>query len=115
METEEPCDVKGADLELAALFNSLPAKLKPGRITKAAIFYFSIDDENWTIAVGPDHCSVEQGRPAQEADCSLKASKPLVLAILRREYTPTMMDFLSGKIKSDNPLLLAVLRDVFGD
>ena len=115
METEEQTEPAGGAAEIAAIFKSLSGRFKPGRLTNTTTFSFSIDDENWTLSVSPDQCIVEPSEPKDDADCSLRISKTLFLAILRGEYTPSMMDLISGKIKSNNLMLLAVLRDVFSD
>ena len=101
--------------DIAGLFESLCGRFKPGKVAKATVFHVSIDEKSWTIAVGPNHCSVAEGPPQQEPDCSLKTTKALFLATFRGEYMPSMMDFMSGKIKSNNPMLLMVLKDAFGD
>ena len=113
MELEDQGDATRGDAEIAAIFDSLGARFKPGRLTTITTFFFSIDNESWTIAVGPDHCTVKEGEPPENADCSLKISKALFLTIFRGEYLPSMMDLISGKIKSNNPMLLAVLKDAF--
>ena len=115
METEDQEEATSGDAEIAAIFNSLYGRFKPGRLTNATTFCFSIDNESWTVAVGPNHCAIEEGEPLEAADCSLRISKNLFLATFRGEYTPSMMDLISGKIKSNNPMLLAVLKDAFGD
>ena len=115
METEEQAEATGGDAEIAAVFKSLSGRFKPGRLTNTTTFYFLIDDESWTLAVGPSHCTVNEGEREKDADCSLRISKTLFLATLRGEYTPSLMDLISGKIKSNNPMLLAVSKDVFGE
>ena len=115
MVTEEHKDETGKEEDISALFKSLSGRFKPGRLTKTTTFHFSIDDENWTVGVGAEHCTIQQGPPGVDADCLLTTSKKVFMAIFRGEYTPSLMDFISGKIKSNNPMLLAVLKDAFGD
>jgi hypothetical protein len=44
----------------------------------------------------------------------LKGSKALFLDIWNGRYTPNAMDFITGKIKSNNPLLLKEFMAAFG-
>ncbi|PYP85243.1 MAG: hypothetical protein DMF61_16845 [Blastocatellia bacterium AA13] len=101
--------------EIADVFNSLSERFKAGKLTRTTTFHFLIEHESWTIAVGPTHCTVEEGQPTQVADCSLKTSKSVFMAIFRGEHKPSMMDFVTGKIRADNPMLLLALKDAFDD
>ncbi|HET9529304.1 MAG TPA: SCP2 sterol-binding domain-containing protein, partial [Blastocatellia bacterium] len=91
---------------ISKVFQSLPSRFQSGKVSKQIIYYFSIDDEKWTVTVRPDECEVTQGKATEEADCFLKTSSELLLKIFRGEHTPSIMDFMSGKIKSNRPDLL---------
>ena len=93
--------------EIAKIFQGLPKRFQKGAVKKPRTFYFSLDDdEKWTVALTPDKCEVAAGKPAQDADCFFKASKQMFLDVWSGKQTPTVMDFMTGKIKSNNPTML---------
>ena len=101
------------DSEIAKLFKGLPKKYVGGNIKKATTFYFSLgDDEKWTVAMAPDSCSIKAEK-TENADCFFKGSKQMFLDVWNGKYTPTAMDFLTGKIKSNNPTMLKVFVAAF--
>jgi putative sterol carrier protein len=93
--------------EIAKIFQGLPKKFQKGNVKTPRTFYFSLDeDEKWTVVLAPDKCEVTPGKPAQDADCFFKASKQMFLDVWNGKHTPSATDFLMGKIKSNNPILL---------
>jgi long-chain acyl-CoA synthetase len=93
--------------EIAKIFQGLPKRFQKENVKKARTFYFSLDDdEKWTVSLTPEKCEVKEGKPAQDADCFFKASKKMFLDVWDGKYTPSAKDFLTGAIKSNNPLLL---------
>ena len=93
--------------EIGKIFQSLPRKFEKGNVKTPRTFYFSLDeDEKWTVVLSPDKCEVTPGKPAQDADCFFKASKQVFLDVWNGKHTPSATDFITGKIKSNNPILL---------
>ena len=89
------------------VFKSLSKRFNKGNVKAARTFYFSLgDDEKWTVALTPDKCEVKSGKPAQDADCFFKASEKMFLDVWNGKHTPGPKDFLTGAIKSNNPLML---------
>lgn len=94
------------DSEVAKIFKGLKKRYVGSNIRKPTTFYFSLDDdEKWTVAMAPGKCSVKAEK-TENADCFFKASKQMFLDVWGGSYTPTAMDFLMGKIKSNNPTML---------
>ena len=102
-----------ATSEVAEAFRLLPARFQAGRTNKTLVYYFSVDEEKWTVTIGPDHCVVEQGKKTGEADCFVKTSTEIFLSTIRGEYMPSMKDILTGKLKTNNPILLNTFKSVF--
>jgi uncharacterized protein len=100
--------------EVREVFRLLPTRFRKGVAEKEIVYYFSIEDEHWTVFVGPGKCEVKQGKLVENADCFLKTSTEIFLGTVSGEYTPSMMDFIRGKIKTNNPLLLQTFKDIFG-
>ena len=93
--------------EVEKVFKTLPKMFQKGRVQQPRTFYFSLgDDEKWTVALSKDKCEVSAGKPDEDADCFFKASKAMFLDVWNGKHVPSATDFLLGKIKSNNPLLL---------
>ena len=95
------------------VFHKLPERYKPGVIKKEQSYYFSIDDYKYTVTLDPESCVVEEGKTTEDAHCFLKTSGDLFLKMYNGEYRPGMQDFMSGRIKSNNPYALKGFIDAF--
>ena len=100
--------------EVREVFRLLPTRFQRGIAEKEIVYYFSIEGEQWTVFVGPDNCEVREGKLVENADCFLKTSKEIFLGTVSGDYTPSMMDFIRGRIKSNSPALLQTFKDIFG-
>jgi long-chain acyl-CoA synthetase len=93
--------------EISDVFKSLPGRFQAGAVKQPRTFYFSLgDEEKWTVALSPDRCEVKAGKPDKDADCFFKASEQMFLDVWNGKHTPGPKDFLTGSIKSNNPLML---------
>jgi putative sterol carrier protein len=104
-----------SEYQLAEHFNKLPLRFKPGKVDRRMLFYFEIEDEKYTVMVESDRCEVAEGEADGEADCYLKTTKEILVRTVRGEYSPSLGDLITGKIKTNRPDLLAVFRQVFID
>jgi long-chain acyl-CoA synthetase len=92
---------------IAKVMKGLPEMYVKGNVKKPRTFYFSLGEkEKWTVSLGTDECEVRSGKPDEDADCFFKASEAMFLDVWNGRHTPTAKDFLTGAIKSNNPLLL---------
>jgi putative sterol carrier protein len=92
--------------EIAKVMKTLPKMFNKANVKKARTFYFSLGEkEKWTVALA-DKCVVTAGKPKEDADCFFKASEEMFLDVWNGRHTPSAKDFLTGAIKSNNPLLL---------
>ncbi|MEO5761407.1 MAG: SCP2 sterol-binding domain-containing protein [Vicinamibacteria bacterium] len=95
-----------AKSEVAQMFESLPKMFVKGSVKSARTFYFSLDDvEKWTVTLSPEACSVKPGK-TDEADCFFKSTSKVFLDVWSGKKTPSATDFITGTIKSNNPLML---------
>jgi putative sterol carrier protein len=93
--------------EIAKVMKGLPKMFVKGNVKTARSFYFSLGDkEKWTVSLGKDACEVTAGKSEGDADCFFKASEAMFLEVWNGRHTPSAKDFLTGAIKSNNPLLL---------
>ena len=92
--------------EVAKIFQKLPKMFQPGAVKADRTFYFSLgEEEKWTVALTKDKCTVKAGK-TEGADCFFKASEEMFLDVWNGKHTPSAMDFMTGAIKSNNPMLL---------
>jgi putative sterol carrier protein len=92
--------------EIAKVFKGLPRRFNKTRVKATRSYYFSLgDDEKWTVHIGKDKCTVEKGKH-EDADCFFKASPELFLDVWNGKHQLGVTDFLTGRVKSNNPTLL---------
>jgi putative sterol carrier protein len=92
--------------EVTKVFEKLPKMFQKGSVKVDRTFYFSLgDDEKWTVLLTRDTCTVKAGQ-ADDADCFFKASSEMFLDVWSGKHTPSIADFMTGTIKSNNPILL---------
>jgi len=99
---------------IETIFAGLENSYSSGVIDEETSFYFSIDDIKKTVVLTPDACRVENGKTIEAVDCVCKTSSEFFLKIWNDGYRPGMGDFMSGKIKSNNPLTLKDFLAAFG-
>ena len=100
--------------EISKVFEGLPTRFQKDRVKTSRTFYFSLgDDEKWTVALSPEKCAVTKGKPDKDADCFFKASEQLFLDVWSGKHKPGMKDFMTGAIKSNNPMLLKEFVEAF--
>lgn len=100
---------------LATAFEDMKKRFRQGVFTEPTTFYFSLGedaDQKWVLKADATSCEVSPGK-ADTADCFLKTSEELFIKLLRGEWTPGVMDFMRGKIKSNDPNKLQLLKDAF--
>lgn len=102
---------------MTILFDDLQGRFVPGAVSKPTSFYFSLGeaaDGKWTLDLRSDAAVFKQGRPASgTADCVLKTSVEIFEKIVRESYTPSVSEFMSGKVKSNDIALLQVFQRAF--
>ena len=92
---------------IAQVFKGLPKRFNNDNVKTDRIFYFSLGDkEKWTVRLTAEKCEVVAGKPEKDADCFFKASEEMFLDVWNGKHTPSAKDFLTGSIKSNNPMLL---------
>lgn len=94
------------------IFEGFKKAYVKGSMKEDRSYYFSLDDFKYTVTFAKDKVKVEEGKTVEEADCVLKTSPEMFVKIFEG-YKPSMMDFMSGKIKSNNPTLLQDFAKAF--
>lgn len=96
------------------VFSVLQSKYQKGIFCEPTVFCFSIDDVHKTLILDADGCTLQDGKTVENVDCSCKISAEFFNKIWKDGYKPGIMDFMSGKIKSNAPLLLQQFLQAFG-
>jgi long-chain acyl-CoA synthetase len=102
---------------ITQLFEQLEGRFVRGAVTKPTSFYFSLGeaaDGKWTLDLSAEAAKFRAGRPESgTADCVLKTSVEIFEKIVREHYTPSVAEFMSGKVKSNDIALLQVFQKAF--
>ena len=104
----------GSVSDVASVFQALPSRFRLGVAAEQLSFYFSIDEERWTVVITSETCIVEVGRTIENADCILKTSAEIFLGAINGTYNPSLTDLLTGRVKTNNPFLIQKFIEVFG-
>jgi putative sterol carrier protein len=92
--------------EVAAVFRGLCKRFNKANVTAERSYYFSLgENEKWTVRLTRDKCVVRKGKN-DEADCFFKGPAELFLDVWNGRHQLGPVDFLTGKVKSNNPMLL---------
>lgn len=102
--------------EEARLVESIIEEMGPlfckGSFGERKTFCFTLGETSMTVAVDADSYAVTRG--AAPADCSCRTGAEMFKKIWYDGYRPGLVDFLSGQIKCDAPLLLPQFLKAFG-
>ena len=94
----------------------LKARFRPGSVDKKTTYYLSLgdgEDEKWTVTLTATTCEVVAGKTGN-ADCVLKTSADIFMKMLNGTHKTDPMDFMTGKIKTNDLDLLQRLQRAFG-
>lgn len=96
------------------IFSGLEENYIPAEIDAETSYYFSIDTIKKTVVLTPETCCVEDGKTIADVDCVCKTNSDFFLKIWNEGYRPGMSDFMTGKIKSNDPFRLKDFLSAFG-
>lgn len=100
---------------LVDAFEKLKSRYKPNIVKKPTTFYISLGDapdQKWVMTLTADSCVAAPGK-TENADVILKTSEDLFVKLIRGEWIPGAMDFMRGKIKTNDIDGLKLLKDCF--
>ena len=101
---------------LRETLEGLRTRFRPGTVAKPTTYYLSLGDgpdEKWTVTMTDTTCDLAPGKTGT-ADCVLKTSADLFVKMLAGKHKPGPMDFMTGKIKTNDLDLLLQLQKAFG-
>ncbi|HVR61286.1 MAG TPA: SCP2 sterol-binding domain-containing protein [Polyangia bacterium] len=101
---------------LAATLEGLKARFRRGVVPRPTTYYLSLGEaggQKWTVRLSPTACEVVAGK-VENADCVLKLPSELFVKLVQGTWKPGAVDFLSGRIKTNDIDLLRNLQTAFG-
>ena len=101
---------------LEPLFKYLRERFAENQVDQPVSYYFSLgnwETHKWTVTVDPDDCIIVNKKPAGRADCVIKTSPEMLRKMIHEKYVPSMDEFMSGDIKTNDPDLLMRFQSVF--
>ena len=117
MSSSEPVAAHGGDSETTLvdeMFAAMPGQYIPGIVSQPLSYYFSFENSKKTVRLTSEKAVIEDGKTVDAADCVCKTSPAFFISIWRDGRRPGMADFLSGRIKSNNPTALEIFLRCFG-
>ena len=102
--------------QLADILEGMRARYRSGKVAQPTTYYLSLGDgpgEKWTATLTSTTCEMVPGRVG-DANCVLKMPADMFIRMVGGSYKPGPMDFLSGKIKTNDVALLLKLQQAFG-
>ncbi|MGE5127492.1 MAG: hypothetical protein ACM3PV_14465 [Betaproteobacteria bacterium] len=99
--------------EIAKIFKGLCKRFNKENVRAERCYHFALGErERWTVAVRKDGCSVHEG-PDEGADVFFEGPAELFLDVWNGRHALGPMDFLSGRVRSNQPLALKEFVRVF--
>jgi hypothetical protein len=100
-------------VDVKKIFDQMPGRYRKGSASKPTSYYFSIGDFKATVKVDGDNCVVESGKTVENADVVLKTTPELFEKMVLHGKAPGPIDIARGKIKTNDPMGLQKLREMF--
>ena len=101
---------------LAMTLEGLRTRFRRGVVSRPTTYYLSLGEaagQKWTVKLSPTACEVVAGK-VENADCVLKLPSELFVQLVEGTWKPGAVDFLSGRIKTNDIDLLRSLQTAFG-
>ena len=100
-------------MDIRTLFQKMPERYRKGSAPSPITYYFSVGADKFTVFVEPDSCRVEEGKAVEKADVVLKTTPELFERMVLKGKMPGTMDIMRGRIKTNDPMKLQKLKDMF--
>ncbi|MCW8139488.1 MAG: SCP2 sterol-binding domain-containing protein [Planctomycetota bacterium] len=100
---------------LVDAFEHLKRVYKPNVVSKQTVFYVSLGDaadQKWIMTLTPAECTAVPGK-TEAADVVLKMAENDFVRMVKGDWVPGALDFMRGKIKTNNVEGLKLLKDCF--
>ncbi len=102
--------------DLEKVIRDFKKRFDANSVRKDFTVYLSLgesEDEKYTIWVTAKKAEFKKGKHVEKADCVLKTDVNLFLKMVTENYTPSAMEFLGGKVKTNDVEMLKQFKAVF--
>jgi hypothetical protein len=96
------------------IFAEVERDFKKNTFKEKRIFYFNIEGIEKTVTIDSKGFTVEDGKTIENPDCQCEIKREILEKIWYENYKPSFIDFVSGKIRANNPYLLKEFMKAFG-
>ena len=92
--------------EIESIFKGLCKRFNRANVRAERSYHFELGaDESWTVRITREKCHVKRGG-GEDADVYFKGPAALFLDVWNGRHALGPKDFLTGKVRSNNPFLL---------
>lgn len=92
--------------EIEEIFKGLTRRFNRANVRAERTYHFELGaDENWTVRLTREKCHIARG-DGEGADVYFKGPAQLFLDVWNGRHELGPADFLTGRVKSNNPLAL---------
>jgi hypothetical protein len=99
--------------EVEEVFASLRQRFNKANVSAERSYCFSLGEAGtWTVRLTRETCEVERGKD-ENADCYCEGPAELFLEVWKGKRQLGPVDFLGGRVKSNNPTLLRDFAKAF--
>lgn len=92
--------------EIEEIFKGLRKRFNKTNVRAERTYHFELGaDESWTVRLTPEKCHIARGG-GDGADVYFKGPAQLFLDVWNGRHELGAIDFLTGRVKSNNPLAL---------
>lgn len=99
---------------IESMITEMESAFRKGVFSEKTSFRFRLDKAVFTITLDGDAYEVEKDGADKPVDCDCRTSAEMFRKIWYDGYRPGFMEFISGAIVCDNPLLLPKFLRAFG-
>ena len=100
-------------MDVKQIFDLMPSRYRKGSASKLTTYYFSIGDFKATVKITPEGVTVEPDKTVENANVILKTTPELFEKMVLHGKAPGPIDIARGKIKTNDPMGLQKLREMF--
>jgi hypothetical protein len=96
------------------IFNEVEKSFKKNTFKEKKIFFFNVEGIEKTITIDSNGFVVEDGKTVDNPDCQCEIKREILEKVWYENYKPSFIDFISGKIRANDPYLLKEFMRAFG-
>jgi hypothetical protein len=96
------------------IFVEVEKSFKKNTFKEKKFFFFNVEGIEKTITIDSNGFVVEDGKTVENPDCQCEIKREILEKVWYENYKPSFIDFISGKIRANDPYLLKEFMKAFG-